>query len=140
MDIKKVNIKKFLKSAMKGFDKKNLNRLLCFFKDDAKEVFEKGRKSRESGQFIIVEKLVPSDFDEGKEQIIHFFIGYDPQAAEEFPLDESVKEQLAGFVENPDEWCESGGFGIDLLVFNPENFYPVNQEFWNYCKEVSTGM
>jgi hypothetical protein len=132
---KDVHTGNFLEEALKGFDKNNLNRVLCFFAEDAKNTFE---ENPEDGQFIVVEKLVPSDFEEGKEQIVHFFIGHDPEAAKEYPLDKSVQKQLEPLVKKPEEWCESGGFGIDLIIFNESEYHPVNQEFWDYCKSVSS--
>lgn len=137
---KDVNTDLFIKSAMKGFDKNNLNRILCFFSDNAKIEFEKGKKNRENGQFIVVEKLTSSEFEKGKDQIIHFFIGHNPDEAKDSPLDISIQNQLKALVENPEEWCESGGFGIDLIIFNPDEYYSVNNEFWQYCKAVSSGM
>lgn len=134
---KNVSLKNFIDLAEKGFQKENLNRILCFFAGDAEKTFQ---ENPENGQFIIVEKIIPSEFQEGKDQIIHFFIGHDPEGAKEYPLDESIHEQLKPLVKNPEEWCESGGFGIDLIIFNPEEYHPVNQEFWDYCKAISSGM
>jgi len=132
--MKKVCTKKFLESTMKGYDKNNLNRLLCFFSENAKKDFE---NARENGQFIFVESLVPN----GKyEEIVHFFVWHNPENAKKNPLDKMLQEQLAPFVENPKEWCDSGGFGVDLVIFREEDFLPLDEEFWKYCKLVSRAM